>query len=118
MLHLTPEMLVLSYALLRETTPFKSWKLPHPDYVGFQVSRTLDVCGQFWIDPRKQVPCIAISGAAVSRLDTLVRIMAHEMIHLKQWASKEITKGIHNARFRRRAATVCRAHGFDPKLFV
>lgn len=117
MIHLTPAQLVLTYALLRETPPFKGWKLPHPDEVGFQVSRTPDVCGQFWCN-ESGTPCIAISSAAVSRMDTLLRIMAHEMIHLYQWVGKTHSKAFHNGEFRRKAREVCRVHGFDPKLFV
>jgi hypothetical protein len=117
MIHLTPEMLVLSYALLKETPPFKGWRMPHPEDVGFSVSRTLTVCGQFWVDG-KGTPCIAVSTAAVSRLDTLVRIMAHEMIHLQQTWEGTATNAMHNADFKRKARSVCRYHGFDPKLFV
>jgi len=117
MIHLTPEILVLQYALLRETPPFKGWRLPHPEEVGFVVSRTPDLCGQFWVTDKK-VPCIAVSGKAVSRIDTLTRIMAHEMIHLRQWWEGTSTEAQHNADFKKKARQVCRFHGFDPKLFV
>jgi len=110
-------MLVLQYALLRECPPFRAWKLPHPEEVEFSVSRTSNECGHFWATD-KRVPCIAISGKAVSRLDTLTRIMAHEMIHLRQWWEGSATEAMHNLDFRRKARSVCKYHGFDPKLFV
>jgi hypothetical protein len=117
MIHLTPEMLVLAYALLRETPPYKAWKLPHPDDVAFAVSRTSDACGHFGVT-EKGLPCIWISSAAVSRVDTLARIMAHEMLHLQQWVSKTDSSASHNTDFKQKARKVCQLHGFDPKLFV
>lgn len=117
MIHLTPEILSGAYSLLRETPPFRGWKIPEPDGVGFMVSRTPNICGQYW-RARDGLPVIAISGAAVGRLDTLIRIMAHEMIHLVQDVKGTANSANHNADFRRKAETVCRYHGFDPKLFV
>jgi len=39
----------------------------------------------------------------------------HEMIHLRQYLTGDHEH--HGPRFRRMAARVCAAHGFDPKTF-
>jgi SprT-like family protein len=45
----------------------------------------------------------------------LLAAMAHEMCHLRQEMTGD--RGHHTAAFRRMAARVCRAHGFDLKTF-
>ena len=41
--------------------------------------------------------------------------MAHEMVHAK--CDAEGVRAEHGAEFKRRAALVCKYHGFDPKTF-
>jgi acyl-CoA reductase-like NAD-dependent aldehyde dehydrogenase len=45
----------------------------------------------------------------------LMAAMAHEMCHLRQQQLGD--RGHHSASFKRMAARVCRAHGFDLKTF-
>lgn len=119
-LTLNPEMLDAAYSFLRLTPPFDRWGLPLPGMVKFEVIRSGDYLGWF-ISPNDEHdfwPRIQISDRCVGHTDTLLRTMAHEMIHAHQWYTKKDTRSLHNADFRKRAARVCAAHGWDPKLFV
>jgi hypothetical protein len=63
----------------------------------------------------KGVPMIRVSEACNGYTVTLLASIAHEMCHLFQERLGD--RGHHNARFKRMAAAVCRAHGFDIKTF-
>ena len=110
---LTPDMLAAAYEFLRATKPFKNWRLPHGDEVGFGVIRDPNLYADFGID--NGIPVIRISEAKNGHTATLLATMAHEMCHLRQ--EKLGDRGHHTAAFRRMAARVCRAHGFDLKTF-
>jgi hypothetical protein len=117
MLHLTPAMLEAAYELLRATSPFRRWKLPEPDDVEFRVTREKNLCGTCHRN-EKLVWCIAISTDRVGRLDNLIRVLAHELIHIREedyYPNRQDVQ--HSAVFVQLAAQVCRHHGFDEKLF-
>jgi hypothetical protein len=61
------------------------------------------------------IPVIRVSEAKNGYTATLLATMAHEMCHLRQEFTGD--RGHHTAAFRRMAARVCRAHGFDLKTF-
>lgn len=119
-LSLTSDMLVRAYEFLRTTEPFRLWRMPHADEVSFSVDRNREWLGCFYVRAGafNTVPHINISDKCVGHTDTLMRAMAHEMIHLVQWYKQTANRAAHNADFRVRADRVCRAHGWDPKLFV
>jgi hypothetical protein len=118
-LPLTPEMLAAAYDYLKATPPFKRWKLPCSSKVKFKVA--LDESAYGWYQWDGTGHTITASVKAVGHTSTLMQLMAHETIHLYlEMSGKESKTGdtsIHNARFRRCAALVCRHHGFDPKAF-
>lgn len=117
MLHLTPAMLESAYELLRTTPPFRNWKLPHPDDVGFQIIRTEHTRGTFHISDAGR-PTISISHKCIGSLHSLVVTVAHEMVHLYEDTVHAARSDVmHSARFKRLTAQVCRHHGFDAKLF-
>ena len=108
-------MLAAAYEFLRTSQPFKGWKLPDSDSVEFTVNRH-----KYWFGSHLGGPTchITISESTVGHTSTLIRVMAHEMIHTYQFLNGlESPKTHHNADFRRRAALVCREHGFDEKAF-
>ena len=114
-LHLTPDMLEKAYELLRTTAPFRGWRLPGGDAIEFKVAAFGTHLAHYqWTGTGHS---ISVSAKASAHLDTLMRLMAHEMIHLYQRIKKVENKNQHNADFRRRAKAVCRVHGFDPALF-
>lgn len=113
-LRLTPETLEAAYEYLRSTTPFKGWKLPEADAVGFGVMREAGKYADFNVVDG--VPTIRISELCVGHTVTLMEKMGHEMCHLRQHLTGD--KELHGARFKRMAKRVCAAHGFDPRTFV
>lgn len=116
---LTPEMLDAAYSFLRVTQPFDSMPLPLPFMLKFEVIRSSEYMG--WFIPSDEThkdPRIQISDRCVGHTDTLLRVMAHEMIHVYQWYTNRDNRYLHNADFKKKAKKVCEAHGWDPKLFV
>ena len=114
-MHLTPDILRAAYEFLRATPPFRGWRLPDGDRVSFRVMRHKDRFGQaaeidgVWV--------IDVSARLVGTTSALLRTMAHEMIHVHGGVTGSKTWRNHGARFQRRAASVCRHHGFDLKEF-
>lgn len=110
-----PEMLAAAYEYLRATDPFRKWNLPESEDLTFRVLRTRKLCGQYWMDGDKHF--IAISSGKIGCTHSLMETMAHEMLHLHLAETGMDDGGEHNAAFRKIADRVCRAHGFDPKMF-
>lgn len=118
-LPLTPEMLAGAYEYLKATPPFSKWNLPETDEVGFRLSNSQRELGRYRWDGAKHT--ITASRKAIGHTATLLRFMAHEMVHLHlEETGMESRRGgedTHNAAFRVLAAQVCKVHGFDPKAF-
>lgn len=112
-LHLTPGILAAAYNYLKETLPFRRWSLPDSDSLKFQVIRSKKVLG-ICIE-RPSGTTIQISSANIGETGSLMRTMAHEMIHVH--LNILGVKSHHGKKFRRLAAGVCKHHGFDAKLF-
>lgn len=112
-LRLTPDLLAAGYDFLRETQPFRGWRLPPADEVGFHVIRAPGFfadCG--W---EHGVPIIRVSERKNGHTITVLSTLAHEMCHVRQFMTGDSAN--HNAMFRRLARSVCRAHGFDIRSF-
>jgi hypothetical protein len=114
-LALDARVLARAYDYLRATRPFCRWLLPESDALVFHVARSRHWQGQCYAIGARYG--IDISEALVGQSPTLLAVMAHEMVHLAQKVARTETKAAHNAEFRRLAAQVCRAHGFDHKIF-
>jgi hypothetical protein len=118
-LPLTPEMLAAGYEYLRASPPFRAWKLPPSVVVRFKVSRIASEFGRYQWDGERHI--ISMSAKSIGQTETLLRYLAHEMIHLHLEATGQESKrggmNVHNAAFQRYAARVCKLHGFDPKAF-
>ena len=116
-LRITPEMLAASYEFLRVSAPFRAWGLPDADEVEFHVIAARDRRGHYCrgVSARHR---IAVSSANVGHSETLLRTVAHEMLHLYQnERCSETPNAEHNAEFRRFARIICLHHGFDPRAF-
>ena len=116
-LPLTPENLRAAYDFLCTTAPFNKWNLPEGDDVTFKVSRSRTTAAllTYWGDRTE----LTVSSALNGHTDTLLSSVAHEMIHLheRQCGIKSTGENAHGRAFRKWAAQVCDAHGFDPKIF-
>lgn len=112
-LRLDPAMLEAGYEFLRTTPPFRAWKLPHADEIAFHIIRSKDRAGDF--DIAGGVPTIRVSESCIGHTGSLLALLAHEMIHLRQHMIGDRT--VHGAKFQAMARRCCAAHGFDPKTF-
>ena len=114
-LHITPAMCEATYELLRATPPFRGWHLPHADDVVFKIVADRGLYGSHWYDPAGHE--VRISYRNIKQVGTLVRVMAHEMCHMREVRLKARSDVAHGALFRRLATQVCKFHGFDPGSF-
>lgn len=115
-LPLSAEMLEASYDFLRTTPPFNRWNLPDGEDVQFTITQSRKTMGTHCLFNGKH--CIEISRRLVGHTSTLMSLMAHEMVHAHQKATKTDTPGVeHNEAFRQFGRQVCKHHGFDPHEF-
>ncbi len=114
-IHLTPEILVNAYELLRVTPPFRGWKLPHSDDIVFIVSRHRDRYADTDYDNGKFI--LRVSQRKQKQLGTVLATVAHEMIHIRQGLTGAWHKADHGKTFQTAADVVCRYHGFDRGAF-
>lgn len=115
MLIFSSETLRSAYNYFNETPPFNKWNLPDGDDVEFKVTRERGTYGWHTFDGKKHV--IAVSSASVSHTMTLLSTMAHEMVHVHERSNGACGVAGHGKAFKRWAAQVAKAHGFDPKGF-
>lgn len=109
---ITKATLIAAYELLRTTPPFVGWKLPDAGAIDFVVLRDRTTYGDC------DGETLRVSSGRHGQLPTLLATVAHKIIHLHQMRRRlETPNTQHNADFRKRAARVCRIHGFDPKVF-
>jgi hypothetical protein len=101
---------VAAYEFLSSLPPIKAWKLPPSVEVEFRVRSWAKFYGEY--DERG---IITISSAKHGHLDTLLRTMAHEMIHQKLHLSGYPNWDQHDEKFLELAHAVGTELGFDPK---
>jgi hypothetical protein len=112
---LSPCILKEIYTMLYICEPFNKWKLPLPDEVKFEVTDEADVMGTYMYDDgSKYAHTITISKARCGHLDTVIRTMAHEMIHASRHDTITDAWLKHDKTFRRRAHMISSELGFDP----
>ncbi len=109
MLPITADLLRATYDFLRHTPPFKKWKLPPGEIVEFVANRNNTIQGDHLL--LKGVHRIRISSKKVGATDTLIALMAHEMVHVK--CDRDGVVAEHGKDFWRAAKSVCRYHGWD-----
>lgn len=110
----TTDTLRAAYNFLNETPPFSRWNLPDGEDVVFKVVR--DRKRYAWHDVADGKHTIALSSVVVGHTNTLVRTMAHEMVHVHERTRTACATG-HSKAWVKWAAQVCQQHGFDPKDF-
>jgi len=112
----TPVNVASAYEMLRDLHPFKRWKLPHADLVEFRTDMRKEVFAEHNYRSReRKPPLIRLSLVNIDHLDTFLRSIAHEMVHLAQVVNGE--REGHGDTFTRRAKTVCKHFGWDYKAF-
>jgi hypothetical protein len=111
---LTRDTLRAAYDFLNETPPFNKWNLPHGEDIEFRVVRDRNRYAWHSLVAEKHV--IAVSSLNVGHTISLIRVMAHEMVHVHERRSSCNATG-HSPAFMRWGAQVSAYHGFDPKDF-
>lgn len=119
----TPTMLAAAYVYLRETQPFKAWKLPPADKVRFGVCNSKKYFGyyRYWHEGRALQHEIALSVLKVRSPQNVLMTMAHEMTHLHQrTAARRDGKRrsvSHSPEFWQMASEICAVHGWPVNDF-
>lgn len=99
--------------MLAGISPIRAWRLPPSHKVDIRVRPLKDCYGTYEPDPHT----IVISSEKNGHLDTLIRTMAHEMVHLKLYLKGDTQWNLHEPSFIELADQVTSALGFDPKEF-
>ena len=111
-LPLTPAILEAAYDFLRTWPPFRQCKLPPSEQVEFHVTNSKKTYGQYSADH-----AIYISATNNGLSDTMLRTMAHEMIHQALRIKGDPKYWQHGAKFKAHARRVCKCAGWDLKAF-
>ncbi len=114
-LRMTPEMVAASYDYLNVTRPYTGWNLPSSEDVTFRVVSTPNLRG--WYRLIKGHHVIAVSRRNVGSTLNLMRVVAHEMLHLYLRETGMENGSMHSAAFVKLGAVICREHGWDPLDF-
>jgi hypothetical protein len=110
---ITTKYVKACYALLRSLHPFNKWNLPVASKVRFVCCRDKTVYATYEPGPHT----ITVSTAKNGHLHTVLKSVAHEMVHLKLYTSGVEDWDEHDEDFEMYSAPVCEALGFDPKEF-
>jgi len=112
---LNPQILENMYSMLWVCEPFVSWKLPLPQQIKFIVDMDETAMGTYLYDDGGEFEhIVTISSARCGHLDTVIRTMAHEMIHMSRSNTISDAWTKHDTTFRRRAHKISANLGFDP----
>jgi hypothetical protein len=109
---ITPKIMEKVYILLCNCKPFDRWKLPYPEEIKFVVDNSEDSLGTYIFDDNINMHIITISKAKCGHLDTLIKTLAHEVIHMTRGRTSKYAA--HDAYFRRKAHAIALELGFDP----
>jgi hypothetical protein len=111
---LTPAILANLYSAIYCMKPFSDWRsMPLPEEIHFVVDQDPEVMGSYlYDDGGKHEHTITISSARCGHLDTVIRVLCHECIHMSRHKSSKWTH--HDKEFRSRALRISSELGFDP----
>jgi hypothetical protein len=111
---ITPKIIENIYAMLYCCEPFSAWGLPLPEEIKFIVNSDPETMGTYlYDDGESHAHTITISDARCGHLDTVIRTMAHEMIHMSFYRRQGYKWAHHGKEFRTRCH-MCKELGFDP----
>lgn len=113
MFKLTTENCAAMYDFLVVTEPFVKWNLPDSEDVIFRIFKDSSCMGWYVKENGRHV--LGMSASRIGQSFTLMRVMAHEMIHLHQEHAGFAGKSEHGRAFYKLSSIVARHHGFDPK---
>ena len=109
---LTAPILRNLYSAIYCMKPFDRWDMPLPEQICFIVDKDPQVMGTYlYDDGEKYEHTITISSARCGHLDTVIRVLCHECIHMSRHKSSRWTH--HDKEFRNRAHRISSELGFD-----
>ena len=86
--------------------------MPLPEQIKFVVDKDQSLMGSYlYDDGEKYEHIITISSARCGHLDTVIRVLCHECIHMSRHKTHRWTH--HDKEFRRRASVISKEMGFD-----
>jgi len=110
---LTPAILKNLYSAIYCMKPFNRWNMPLPEQINFVPNADKDAMGTYiYEDGEEFEHTITVSTEMCGHLSTVIRVLAHECIHMSRWANDRWSS--HDKEFKRRAKVVSEELGFDP----
>jgi len=112
---LSPAILKNLYSAIYCMRPFCTWKsMPLPEEIHFIVNQDPEFMGTYLYDDGGEFEhTITISSARCGTLDTVLKVLLHEAIHMSRHKSSRWTH--HDKEFRKRAHRIASEIGFvDP----
>ena len=110
---LTPAIVRNLYSAIYCMKPFDRWNMPLPEEIQFIVDKDPAVMGSYLYDTGEDYEhTITISAARCGHLDTVIRVLCHECIHMSRQKTNKWTH--HDKEFRSRAHRISSELGFDP----
>ncbi len=110
---LTPSILRNLYSAIYCMKPMSGWNMPLPEEINFIVDKDENSMGTYlYDDGEKFEHTVTISSARCGHLDTVIRVLCHECIHMSRHRTSKWTH--HDKEFRNRALRISSELGFDP----
>jgi len=107
---ISPKNLADMYTMLKNCKPFNRWRLPPIEQIKFSVTDDVDSLGSYvYYEGFHE---ITISRAKNGHLETIIKTLAHEMIHMLR--GKTPKYALHDLFFLTRSRAVAAEFGFDP----
>jgi predicted SprT family Zn-dependent metalloprotease len=106
-----------AYELLKATPPFHRWKLPPVDQIAFHLTGSPTIRGTCSLSRNKDMFLLEVSQVCHHTVEELMKTLAHEMCHLREFMIGVRPDVEHGREFRKLADQVCKAHQFDRGMF-
>ena len=108
-MRLTTDACRVMYEFLIQLPPIRGWRCPPSQYVAFSIVRDPTCYGDYSPDPHT----IRLSSKKIAHLDTALKTMAHEIVHLKLYKDKCANWDQHGPEFQALAHDVAKTMGWD-----
>ena len=115
-MHITPAIISAAYEYIRSVPPANEWKLPPAEQVEFRVTRDKNNLGQHTTYRWTKEHIIYLSSAGICHTDTLLKVLAHEMVHAALAQEGNHSQG-HGRAFIAKTLSICASHGWDARAF-
>ena len=109
---LTPSIIRNLYTAIYCMKPFHRWPMPLPEQIKFVIDQDEAMGSYLYDDGEDYEHVITISEKKCGHLSTVIRVLAHECVHMSRWKTQKWSH--HDAEFRRRTKVISDELGFDP----